>query len=119
MPLVQWIRDKNVEIAFKLKQVERKLASSQEGKEKILELRDRLKAALHKLNEAAGSLIFQLDRNEEAEIVVRDRVFPGVYIEICHVSYIVSHSMSNISFRLDKAKGKIVPEPLSLKGRIV
>ena len=116
---LQWIRDKNVEIAFKLKQVERKLAGGSKGREKILELQQKLKAVLHKLNEAAGSLIFQLDKNEGAEVVVRDQVFPGVYIEICHVSYIVSHSMKNVSFKLDKAKGKIIPEPLSLKGRII
>ena len=116
---LKWIRDKNVEIAFKLKQVERKLTGGSEGREKILELQQKLKVALHKLNEAAGSLIFQLDKNEKAEIMVRDQVFPGVYIEICHVSYIVSHSMRNVSFKLDKAKGKIIPEPLSLKDRII
>lgn len=116
---LKWIRDKNVEIAFKLKQVERKLTGGSKNREKFFELQKRLKVALHKLNEAAGSLIFQLDKNEKAEIVVRDQVFPGVYIEICHVPYIVSHSMRNVSFKLDKARGKIISEPLSLKDRII
>lgn len=116
---LQWIRDRNIQLAFKLKQVERELITSSREKNKLIELQQKLKDALHKLNEAASSLLFKLDKNEEAEVVVRDRVLPGVYIEICHLSYVVSHSMRNVSFRLDKTRGKIVPEPLSLKERVV
>ena len=75
-----------------------------------MELRDKLQAALHKMNEAAGNLVFHLDKNEDAKIVVRGTVYPGVYIEICHVSYIVNHRMTGVCFKLDKAKGKVVVE---------
>ena len=114
---LQWIRDKSVQLAFKLKQVERKLQNDPLEKKKLADIQQKLRRALHTLNEASSSLLFKLDRNEKAEIVVRDRVFPGVYIEICHVSYIVSHSMRNVSFNLDKKMGKIVTEPLSLRTR--
>ncbi len=116
---LEWIRDKNVELAFRLKQVERKLKEKETGWERLLDVQEKIKQAIHKLNEAAYSLLFKLDRNEEAEVIVRGQVFPGVYIEICHTSYIVSHGMSNICFQLDKAKGRIIPEPLSLKERAV
>ena len=56
----------------------------------------------------------QLYKNEEAEVIVHDSVFPGVYIEICHVSYIVSRKMDRFCFRLNKTKGKIIPVPLIL-----
>jgi hypothetical protein len=39
---------------------------------------------------------------------VRETVFPGTYIEICHVSHIVGKPLRAVTFRLDKAKGKIV-----------
>ena len=64
------------------------------------------------MNEAANSLIFQLDKNEEADVIVKGSIFPGAYIEICHLSHVVSREMKQVRFRLDKKKGKVVDGPL-------
>lgn len=58
----------------------------------------------------ALSLIFELDKNEDTEVVATGTVFPGAYIEICHFSYIVSREMKNVRFRLDKSKGRVIAE---------
>jgi uncharacterized protein (DUF342 family) len=109
---LEWIRDKNLELAFKLKQVQNKLRSSAVGSERLLEVEEKVKSTIHKLNQAAQQLVFRLDRNEAAEVVVSGRVYAGVYVEICHVSYIVTRTLQGIKFSLDKAKGKIMTKPL-------
>ncbi len=109
---LEWIRDKNIELALKLKQVERKLKATSEGKEKLIEVQEKLKQAIHRMNEAANSLIFQLDKNEDADVIVKGSIFPGAYIEICHLSHIVSREMKHVRLRLDKKKGRVVAEPL-------
>lgn len=110
---LEWIRDKNIELAIKLKQVERRLQGGAAGKEKLSGIQGKLKEAIHKLNEAAGSLILHLDKNEEAEIVVKGKVYPGTYIEICHLSYVVNREMGRMRFKLDKVKGRIAAGPIS------
>jgi hypothetical protein len=109
---LEWIRSKNLDLAFKLKQVENRLKKSPENQDKLLNIQRRIKEAIHKLNEAAQSLIFHLDRNESADITVSGHVHPGVYIEICHVSFVASHSLKGVRFHLDKEKGKIIADPL-------
>jgi len=115
---LEWIRDKNIELAIKLRQVENKLKSgtqsgtesASQGNEKLLKIREKIKQAIHQLNEAASSLISGLDKNEDAEVIATGTVFPGVYIEICHFSYIISREMKNVRFRLDKSKGRVIAE---------
>jgi uncharacterized protein (DUF342 family) len=110
---LEWIREKNTELAFKLQQVKRKVQLAEDGKERLLEIQKKLQEALHKMNKAASELLFQLDKNEEATVEVRSAVFPGAYIEICHVPYVVSRKIEQVLFRLDKAKGKVLVEHLS------
>lgn len=38
---------------------------------------------------------------------MRGRVYPGTYIEICHISHIVHRTAQNVRFRLDKGEGRI------------
>jgi uncharacterized protein len=103
-----WIRDRNVALAFKLREIEGKMKVSPRAREVLAPLRERIKTAIHQLNESARSFVSTLDRNEEAEISVRGTVYPGTYIEICHVSYFVTQPRRSVSFHLDKEKGKIV-----------
>jgi uncharacterized protein (DUF342 family) len=110
---LEWIRDRNMELAFKLAGVDQKLKKDGAGAEKLSELRDKLKAAIHKLNGAAQSLIVHLDKQEDAEVVVRRSIFPGAYIEICHVPYIITQEMRAVRFVLDKEKGRIVVKAAS------
>ena len=71
-------------------------------------LRERIKAAIHQLNENARALVLDLDMNDAALVSVRGDVFPGAYIEICHVSCFITRPRRFLSFRLDKEKGKVV-----------
>jgi len=108
---IGWIRDKNIELALTLKRVEEKLSRHPQD-EKLNEYREKIRQAIKKLNESTGELIHKLDKNDSAEIVVKGSVFPGVYIEICHVSYPVDTLLSAVRFRLDKEKGRIIPDTL-------
>ncbi len=109
---MEWIRDNSVKLAFKLKQVEERLKTAKTGKDQLVLLRDKIKESIHKMNEAAQTLVFKLDKNDDAEIIVKGNVFPGVYIEICHYSYVVGREMKGIRFKLNKEKGIIIPEKL-------
>jgi hypothetical protein len=103
-----WIRDKNIALAFKLKEIETKMNVSP-GTRTVLEpLRDKIRAALRQLNEGARELVTTLDRNESATVSVKGIVFPGTYIEICHISHFVTKPRRMVTFRLDKANGKIL-----------
>jgi len=55
----------------------------------------------------AKSLVVQLDKNREADVVVHGTVFPGVYIEICHFPFLVSREMNRVRFFLDQQRGKV------------
>jgi uncharacterized protein (DUF342 family) len=103
-----WIRDKNIALAFKLKEIETKIKVSPGTKTVLAPLRDRIRAALRQLNEGARELVTTLDRNEGATVSVRGSVFPGTYIEICHISHFVTRARRMVTYRLDKPNGKIV-----------
>jgi len=115
---IEWIKDKTVALALKLREIEKALRRQTTEFNKLLALRDKIKSTIHKLNEATKSLIFQLDKSESAEIIAKGVVYPGVYIEICHVSYIVPHEMENVRFWLDKEKGKIGVETYKASRRL-
>lgn len=107
-----WIRDKNISLATRLKQVESRLAADLKGNLKLVELQAKLRSAIHKLNKAAKALINELDKNERAAVSVTGTVFAGAYIEICHVPFIVTSKLAGVRFSLDKKKGRIIIDPL-------
>jgi uncharacterized protein (DUF342 family) len=103
-----WIRDKNIALAFKLKEIETKMKTSPGTAAVLGPLRDKIRAALHQLNESARELVTTLDRNENVTVSVRGSIYPGTYIEICHVSHFVTKPRRTVTYRLDKPSGKIV-----------
>lgn len=103
-----WIRDKNIALAFKLKEIETKMKVSPGTKTVLEPLRDKIRAALRQLNEGARELVTTLDRNESATVSVKGIVFPGTYIEICHISHFVTKPRRMVTYRLDKTNGKIL-----------
>jgi hypothetical protein len=109
---LEWIRNKNLELAFKLKQVDNRIKKAERNQAKLLEVQTRIREAIHKLNKAAQFLVFQLDRNEAAEIIVNGYSYPGTYIEICHVSFVGGRMLKAVKFRLDKERGKVLADPL-------
>ena len=102
-----WIRDKNIAFAFKLREIEAKMKATPGTREVLLPLRNKIKAAIHQLNENARELVQTLDRDEAAEVSVHGTVFPGTYIEICHVSCFVTKPKRWVTFRLEKVSGNI------------
>jgi len=102
-----WIRDKNIALAFTLKEIVARMKTSPETRPVLAPLRDRIKTALHQLNETARTLVSTLERNDNATISISGNVFPGTYIEICHISHLVTKPKRMVTFRLDKASGKI------------
>jgi uncharacterized protein (DUF342 family) len=108
-----WIRDRNVALALKLKEVERVISGGKEGEPKLADFRGKLKAAIHRLNEAARVLVMELANNESASVVVFNTVHPGTCIEICNIPYIVERPQTHVVFSLDKKNGKVVCNKLS------
>jgi uncharacterized protein (DUF342 family) len=103
-----WIRDKNIALAFKLREIENKMKANPSTRSVLAPLRERIKVAIHQLNENARLLVTNLDRNDDAAVSISETVYPGTYIEICHVSYFVTKPRRAVTYRLDKPSGKIV-----------
>ena len=108
-----WIRDRNIELALKLKQVDATLALRGRSDVKLMDLQGKLKTAIHRMNDSARTLVTSLDKNEDAVVLVRGDIYHGAYIEICHVSLVISASKSRVRFRLDKAFGIISPDRIA------
>ncbi|MGO9410931.1 MAG: DUF342 domain-containing protein [Spirochaetia bacterium] len=106
-----WIRDKNIELALKLKEVETTLAAKGQNP-RLGELRDKLKAAIRTMNDSAKSLIASLTKNENAAVTAKGEIHHGVFVEICHVPLVVAHPMVRVRLVLDKAFGVVSPERL-------
>jgi uncharacterized protein len=102
-----WIRDRNIALASKQREIEAKMKANARTRDVLLPLHARIKAAIHQLNESARALVTGLDRNDRAEVSVRGFVYPGTYLEICHVSHFITTPKRFVTFRLDKASGKI------------
>lgn len=107
-----WMRDKNIELTIKLQRLKEKYKKNP-GDEELKSVIHKIEQAIQTMNNSAIDLVSKLDKNDNAEIIVRGSVFPGVYLEICHVSYTVEAEMSRIRFRLDKEHGKIIPDTLN------
>jgi uncharacterized protein len=111
-----WIRDRNIALAGKLKEVEGRMKAGGPARDVLSPLRDRIKASIHQLNENARLLVAGLDRNEQAHVAIRGFVYPGTYVEICHVSHFVTKPRRFVTFRLDKTSGKIVEAGFKTSG---
>ena len=108
---LEWIKEKSLELGIKLQTVQKALAHN--PLQKLIVVEKSLLDSINKLNDAAMAAISSLDKNDKAKIIVRGSVLPDTYIEIAHVSYIVTFELKNIEFSLDKGQGKIVLRRLS------
>lgn len=109
---LEWLRDRNIALATKLTEIRGQISTLGDSSGKLTALARQLQQAVRKLNSASVALVGHLDKNEAAAVVVRDTVYPNTYIEICRVSFVVSRVMRAVTFRLDRAQGKIVSVPL-------
>ena len=87
--------------------------TSDTQKNELLVTQQKIRDAIKKLNTISSNIVFNLDKNESASIEVIERIYPGVYLEICHVPYVVKKPMSNVRFFLDKTIGAIKSERLN------
>jgi len=60
----------------------------------------------------AKTLIFYLDKNEDAKIIVRGLIYPGTIIEICHIRYVIQRMLPRVVVSLNRRKGKLEIKPL-------
>ena len=75
----------------------------------IGKIQDQINSLVDKMNE-------QLERiyqNEDAVIEVKDTIYPGTALDICHNDFIVEEPMKHVRFKLDKTLGKVVAETVS------
>ncbi|KGE73494.1 DUF342 domain-containing protein [Spirochaeta lutea] len=112
---LQWIKDKSLQLAYTLRKIQEQISRMPDPDtlEQLLATRTKIQQAISTLNDQASSLVVTLDKNDTASVDVYGTVFPGVYIEISHVSYLVNRPMTRTRFALDKSEGRIVPRPLS------
>mgnify|MGYP006291045941 CR=1 FL=1 len=106
-----WIKEMNHKLAEKLEQVRSRASEGPDPAREELEAK--IRAKMDELSESAMGMMDKLHRNEEATVKVTGTVYPGVYIEICHVPYAVSKPLSKVEFRLDKESGSVIPKSLS------
>jgi len=104
---LDWIKKKNIELLTRYKEIQNRLQRTKVENAKLLALSKSLKHAMNKLNATAKTLIFYLDKNEDAKIIVRGVIYPGTTIEICHIRYIVPRLLPRVMFFLNRRKGKI------------
>jgi uncharacterized protein len=109
---LEWIRDKNIALALRLKAVQAQMKPGNPTSARLAPLEEKLRDAIHRMNESARALVGGLDKNEAAALEVRGSIFPGCYIEICHVPFVVQKEMKRVRFTLNKEKGKVAADPL-------
>jgi len=109
---VVWSRDQNLSLIKQLKTLEA-YKSTNPGQIRQLDTTcERIRDQIRRLSVLSRELVAQIDRNEDAAVVVRGTIYPGSYIEICHVSHVVSRAVSRVKYVLDKRRGVIRAEPL-------
>ena len=113
---LQWIQDNTIKLASKLRLVNEQLNMTKTEDTALIQLRGKIKESIHRLNETATNLLPKLDRNEDVRVEVTGTVYPGVYIEICHISHVVGREISKVIFKLNKEKGIISTDRLLSTG---
>jgi len=106
------LRDQSIHLVGLIKEVERRKKLSPAMAGDLDKAREKLRKEVAKLNELSQSWVDQIDKREEAKIVVRGTIFPGNLIEICHVSTVITKPLKRVVFSLDKKRGVIACAPI-------
>jgi uncharacterized protein len=109
------IRDYSMALGKRLRDVRLRLRHTDngDGRKELQNLEQELRNTITRLGQQASDLVHGLDRNENAELVVRGTVYTGTYIEICHRSFHVDRPMKNCRIYLNRKKGLVEAEPLN------
>jgi len=76
-------------------------------REALRDLFNSLKEKLESLNRLSHSLLPKLDINDNSTLTVYGTVYPGTYIEICHIQLKLDRALTGVKFSLDKKRGCI------------
>jgi len=109
---ITWIRDQSLSLVKQLKVLETNKKFHPDKAVLMNKACSQIREKVLTLSETARDLASKLDRNEDATVVVRGIAYPGTYIEICHVSHVVSRPVGRVRFSLDKHKNQIRMDPL-------
>jgi len=108
--------DKNSErmriISMKLGKV-RELVKAPPDDTDYVALEKRFADELARLGAQSGVLLRRLDVDDKAVVEISGEVCPGTLIEICHIAYFTEQTFKKIRFRLEKAQGRLIHEPLA------
>jgi len=99
-------------ISMKLARV-RELVKDPPDSTDYVTLEKRFAEELAKLSAQAGELLRRLDVDDTAVVEISGEVCPGTLIEICHIAYFTEQTLKRTRFRLEKAQGRLIHEPLS------
>lgn len=114
MKKLEWIKEQSMRLALELQKIRDQIKGfSGAEKQKLLLTHQKILQAISKLNILSSELVFKLDKNEGATVEVTGYIYPGVYIEICHASYIIDKPLSKLRFYLDKVSGHIKTERIT------
>jgi uncharacterized protein (DUF342 family) len=109
---LEYVKARTMELATRLSGIQAHRPAAAGDRQRLALVESRIREAIHKLNGAAQALIMHLDKNDRAEVAVLDTIHAGAYIEICHVSFVVTRQMRRVRFYLDKTRGKVLAAPL-------
>lgn len=85
-----------------------------EPEQRISQIIARMEEEIVKLSNKAAELLGKIDTDENATVEVTGEIASGTLIEICHVAYFVETALRKQRFRLDKAHGTLIHEPLQI-----
>jgi uncharacterized protein (DUF342 family) len=105
-------RDQVMALIKKLKEIDRQKRLHPSMRTILDQAYAKVRDEVTRLNTVSKQWVGQIDRREEAEIVIRGTIFPGNSVEICHQSTVVSRPLSKVRFYLDKKRGVIAWKPL-------
>ncbi|MDR2177714.1 MAG: FapA family protein [Treponema sp.] len=91
----------------------KELSDAEENEEKRGKMLEKLKQMLDEQRQATeklSDLLAKTVRNESAIVEVSGEMQPGTFIEICHISLLVSEILHRVRVKLDQ--GIIITEPL-------
>lgn len=105
-------RDQVMVLVKKLQEIDRQKRLHPSKRALLDEVYTKVRDEVARINELSKQWVRQIDRREEAQVVVHGTIFPGNSVEICHCSTVVAKPLSRVRFFLDKARGVVAWEPL-------
>ncbi len=109
---MEWVRGQSLLLVRQLKALENYKLTRHNGESNLNKATAKVRTQILKLHEMSRRLVSQIDKNEEASILVRGMAFAGSSIEICHVCLLLRRPVSRVRFFLDKARGEIRNEAI-------